>query len=208
MRLQHEGMVDNQLQELVQKQLTYMDAYNSCYAQEIEIVSPNPVHRTDRHVEITGMKEPPSGLYNLLSVTKSVSVKCDTAMDIFSAWSNFHDLEECELLLCHKMKQVFKYSSGLKNLRNVHACNLRSLVLFCSEFSSIAFSSLEHLHLEYCPRLEAMMPDAVTLPCLKTLDILFCYNLKKIFIRSIDLQDDTYQLPNLQRIRLQDLPLL
>jgi hypothetical protein len=53
-----------------------------------------------------------------------------------------------------------------------------------------------------------MMPDAVTLPCLKTLDILFCYNLKKIFISSIDLLDDTYQLPNLQRIHLQDLPLL
>jgi hypothetical protein len=106
------------------------------------------------------------------------------------------------------MITVFKYiNSDMENLRNVHVCNLKSLVNFCPKYYSVAFSSLEHLHLEYCPRLEAMMADAVTLPSLKTLEILFCYNLKKIFINK-DPQDDMHQLPCLQRIRLQELPLL
>ncbi|KAI5021222.1 hypothetical protein ZWY2020_055067 [Hordeum vulgare] len=74
-------------------------------------------------------------------------------------------------------------------------------------FQNYTFNSLEHLHLEDCPRLEHVVPHTATLPCLKTLDIVFCYNLKTIFITSYT-QDDTYQLPSLQTIRLQELPLL
>ncbi|KAI5021237.1 hypothetical protein ZWY2020_055082 [Hordeum vulgare] len=69
-------------------------------------------------------------------------------------------------------------------------------------------SSLEHLHLEDCPRLEHVVPHTATLPCLKTIDIVFCYNLKTIFFSSHTEDDTYYQLPSLQRIRLQELPLL
>ncbi|XP_051223829.2 uncharacterized protein [Lolium perenne] len=212
-RLQHdEGMVDDKLRELVQNQSTYVDVHNSCYAEEIAVASAItvPLRRTERHVEITGMQQRAGGLFGLLNVTKSISVTFDTSIDRFDLCSNFHDLEECELRWCHKMEGVFGGIPDMKNLRNVHVCNLRSLLWFCQRYSRLPFSSLEHLHLEYCPRLEAMMPDEVTLPSLKTLDILFCYNLKKIFYR------DTYRgdrkknqlLPNLQRVRLQELPLL
>ncbi|XP_047045536.1 uncharacterized protein LOC124650013 [Lolium rigidum] len=209
MGLQHEeGMVDDKLQELVQNHSTYVVVHNSCYAEEIAIVSPVtvPLRRTERHVEITGMQQPPNGLYSLLDVTKSISVTCDTSIACFNWYSNFGDLEECELCWCHEMERVFGYyyRSSSENLRSVHVCNLKSLVWFC-EVPSFSFSSLEHLHLEYCPRLVAMMADTVTLPSLKTLDILFCYNLKEIFAY----QSRTYQLlPNLQRVRLQELPLL
>uniref|UniRef100_A0ACD5ZKQ7 Uncharacterized protein n=1 Tax=Avena sativa TaxID=4498 RepID=A0ACD5ZKQ7_AVESA len=174
MRLQHEEETfDNKLQNFVQKQSTYMDIYNSCYAEETAIASPItiPVRRTERHVQITGMQVAPfDGLRNLLNVTKSISVTCDTSIGFFSYLSQYQDLEES---------------------RHV------------SEFSL-----LEHLHLEYCPRLEVMVPNAVTLPRLKTLDILFCYNLKKIFYEG-DHPGWRYRLlPNLERIRLQELPLL
>jgi hypothetical protein len=51
-----------------------------------------------------------------------------------------------------------------------------------------------------------MMGDRATLPSLKTLDILFCYKLQAIF--GVTYYSDTYLLPNLERIRLQELPLL
>jgi hypothetical protein len=211
MRLQHEeGIIDNKLRELLQNQSTYVDVRSSCYAEEITIVSPItvPLRQTERHVEITGMQWPPEGLDYLLNLAKSISVTCDTSVDHFSLWSYFQDLEECELRWCHKMKRVFDYMhSDMENLRNVHICNLKSLVWFCTQTGPFAFSSLKHLHLEYCPRLEAMMADAVALPSLKTLDILFCYNLKKIFTNE-SRQDVLHQLPSLQRIRLQELPLL
>jgi hypothetical protein len=221
-QLKHEeGMVDAKLQELVQNHSTYVAVYNSCYAEEIALVSQVtvPLHRTERHVEITAMQQPPDGLYSLLNITKSISVTYDTSIDYFPSCSNFDDLEECELRWCHKMHQVFHHSSDMENLRNVHVCNLKSLVWFCEksryllypyekESSHFSFSSLEHLHLEYCPRLKVMMQDRVTLPSLKTLDILFCYNLKKIFYQGTYPGGKYQLLPNLQRVRLQELPLL
>ncbi|CAM0958570.1 unnamed protein product [Alopecurus aequalis] len=210
MRLQHEeGMLDNKLLELVQKQSTYMDVHGSCSAEEFTTVSPFavPFHGTERHIEITRMQQLSDGLYNFLNVTKSITVTYDTSISLLSKCSSFQDLEECELRWCHKMEEVFSFGPGLRKLKNLQACNLKSLVRFCSSNHSFAFSSLEHLHLQYCPRLEAMMVDEVTLPCLKTLDILFCYNLRKIFHRW-GARAGHQLLPNLQRVRLQELPLL
>uniref|UniRef100_A0A8R7JVK5 Disease resistance protein At4g27190-like leucine-rich repeats domain-containing protein n=2 Tax=Triticum urartu TaxID=4572 RepID=A0A8R7JVK5_TRIUA len=202
-------MLDTKLRELVQKQLTYVDVHSSCDAEEISIASAItvPLNRTERHVEITGTQSAIDGLWYLLSVTKSISMSCATAIDYFPYEINFHELEECELRWCHKMIGVLYYPQGLKNLRNMHVCNLKSLVWFCLEYRPCDFSRLEHLHLEDCPRLEHAVPHTATLPRLKTLDILFCYKLKTIFISNCT-QENTYQLPSLQRIRLQELPLL
>uniref|UniRef100_A0ACD5TZ42 Uncharacterized protein n=1 Tax=Avena sativa TaxID=4498 RepID=A0ACD5TZ42_AVESA len=210
MQLQREeGMVRNKLPELVQKQSTYMDVHISCYADEIAIVSPItvPLGRTERHVEITGIEKEPYGLSGLLNVTKSLSVTNDTSILDFSECSGFQDLEECELGWCHKMKSVFYQYVDIKNLRNLHVCHLKRLVMFCAQYALMAFSSLVHLHLEDCPRLEHVLSDAVRLPCLKTLDILLCYNLKGIFVDG-DMQYNSYQLPRLERVRLHELPLL
>ncbi|KAM3399637.1 hypothetical protein ACQJBY_004821 [Aegilops geniculata] len=210
MRLQdEEGMLDRKLQAFVKKQSTYMDVYGSFYGEEIAMVSTItvPLRRTERHMEITGMQSAHDGLRHLLRVTKSISVTCDSSINYLSSGNNFQELEECELRWCHKMKRVFYDTKGLKNLRNVHVCNLKSLDSFCSQFFSFTFSTLEHLHLEDCPRLDHVVPHTTTLPRLKTIDILFCYNLKAIFISNYT-QENTYQLPSLQRVRLQELPLL
>ncbi|XP_044447725.1 uncharacterized protein [Triticum aestivum] len=210
MRLQDEEVIlDSKLQELVQNQSTYVDVQRSCYAEEIATASPItiPLSRTERHVEITGTQSGIAGLWYLLSVSKSISVSCDTAINYFPGEINFHELEECELRWCHTMEVVLNRTRGLKKLRNMHVCNLKSLVWFCSRYSSWDFSSVEHLHLEDCPRLKHVVPHTATLPRLKTLDILFCCNLKTIFI-SNHTQENTYQLPSLQRMRLQELPLL
>jgi Leucine-rich repeat (LRR) protein len=212
MRFQREeGIVDNKLWEFLQNQSTYVDVCGSYYAEEITIVSPitMPLRQSERHVEITGMQRQLEGLSSLLKLTKSISVTCDTSIRVFyDREYHIQDLEECELRWCHKMKKVFTdIYSNIENLRNVHIHNLKSLVWFCSRWCYFAFSSLEHLHLEYCPRMKAVTTDVVTLPRLKTLDILFCYNLKNIFFEST-WNVRMYQLPSLQRVRLQELPLL
>ncbi|XBJ13754.1 hypothetical protein VPH35_005878 [Triticum aestivum] len=191
-----EAILHIKLQELVQKQSTYLDVHCSCYVEEIAIASPItvPLNRTERHVEITGTQSAIDGLLYLLSVTKSISVSCDTAINYFPAEINFHELEECELRWCHKMEGVVYATKGMKKLRNMHVCNLKRLVWFCLEYKD-------------CPRLEHVVPHTATLPCLKTLDIMFCYKLKTIFISNYK-ENDTYQLPSLQRIHLQELPLL
>ncbi|KAF6981831.1 hypothetical protein CFC21_000284 [Triticum aestivum] len=210
MRVQdEEAMLDSKLQELSRKRPTYEDVYNSCYVEKIATTSPItlPLQQTVRHMEITGMQQTHRGLPNLLNVTKSISVTFDSSIRIFHSLSDFIELEECELRWCHKMEGIVYHILGWKKLRNMHVCNLKRLVSFCSEYSYSDFGRLEHLHLEDCPRLEHVVPHTATLPCLKTLDILFCYKLKTIFI-TYRSQGNTYQLPSLQRIRLQELPLL
>ncbi|KAF6987258.1 hypothetical protein CFC21_004916 [Triticum aestivum] len=210
MQLQDEEvMLHNKLQQFVQKQATYPDVYDNCYVEKIAVPSPKtiPLHRTERHVEITGTQLGIDGLSYLLRVTKSISVACDTSINYFDDSAHFYELEECGIRWCHKMESVFNGSTGLEKLRNMHVCDLKSLVWLCSQYSSFAFSSLEHLHLENCPRLEHVLPQTTTLPCLKTLNILFCYKLKTIIISNY-IQENTYQLPSLQRIRLQELPQL
>ena len=93
-----------------------MDVHNSCYADEIAIVSPvtAPLRRTERHVEITGMQQLLDGLYSLLNVTKSISVTSDTSIGLFASCSNFDDLEKCELRWCHEMEGVFNQIKSTK----------------------------------------------------------------------------------------------
>uniref|UniRef100_A0ACD5W4Y5 Uncharacterized protein n=1 Tax=Avena sativa TaxID=4498 RepID=A0ACD5W4Y5_AVESA len=210
-----ELMLHNKLQEMVQKQSTYLDVYSSCNAEVNSITSrlTAPVRQTDRHLEIFGMQQTPDGLAYLMKVTRSILVTCDNSiLHLYSMHYNpgdSSDLEECELHECHKMERVFSvYAEELKNLRNVHACNLKRLVTFCTRYCTSAFSSLERMHLEYCPRLEHMVPLGIKLPCLQTIDIMFCYNLKTIFNYEDSNDIISYQLPGLQRIRLQELPLL
>lgn len=104
-------MLDSKLEELLRNQSTYVDVYSSYCAEEIIIASPItvPLHRTERHVDITGMQETCDGLYGLLNITKSVSVICDTSIEYFSNLSNFVELEECGLRWCHKMEGFFGF---------------------------------------------------------------------------------------------------
>ncbi|KAF6987257.1 hypothetical protein CFC21_004915 [Triticum aestivum] len=123
MRLQdEEAILDSKLPELVQKQSTYVDVHMRCYAEEIAIASPItvPLNRTERHVEITWTQSAIDGLFYLLSVSKSISVSCDTVINYFPSWINFHELEECELRWCHKMEGVVYGTQGMKKLRNMH----------------------------------------------------------------------------------------
>jgi hypothetical protein len=99
--------------------------------------------------------------------------------------------------------------SETQYLKNAFVSHLKSLTHFYSKpswYYSGHFYALKHLALQYCPRLEGIVPGDCKLPRLETLDIFFCYNLKAIFYASFSSSSGDYKLPCLRRIRLQELP--
>uniref|UniRef100_A0A0E0P8M3 Disease resistance protein At4g27190-like leucine-rich repeats domain-containing protein n=1 Tax=Oryza rufipogon TaxID=4529 RepID=A0A0E0P8M3_ORYRU len=213
-RLEDEqDMLADKLTELANKKSPYGDVYHHYMAEEFSVtfIAP-PNGQTKRHVEISAMNRYPHGLYSLLKVATSISLTDDIYVSCLTDLSDLDKLEDCKLRSCHHMKHVFEnaYYVG-QSLRNVRVSQLQSLIHFYKPLvynSARNFDSLKHLHLEYCPRLERIMPRESALPSLKTLDILFCYNLKTIFYRHPREQPINYQLPSLERMRLQELPLL
>ena len=171
-----------------------------------------PFRVTKRHVEISAADRYPHGLKYLLRVTKSISMLGDTHVSCLSDlgdYSYFDELEECMLRRCHRMVRVFSYDLDVLSLQNAHVSRLRSLTHFYSGGGGDNFNAMKHLFLEYCPRLEGIVPRDCELPSLETLDILCCYNLKAIFYDNGPQSSPAgYTLPCLRRIRLQELPLL
>uniref|UniRef100_A0A0E0KQ32 Disease resistance protein At4g27190-like leucine-rich repeats domain-containing protein n=1 Tax=Oryza punctata TaxID=4537 RepID=A0A0E0KQ32_ORYPU len=213
-RLEDEqDMLANKLTELANKKSPYGDVYRHYMAKEFKVMSvAPPIRQTKSHVEMYATNRYPHGLSILLEVAKSISLTDDIYVSHLTDLSSLDKLEDCKLHLCHHMKHVFEHACYVgQSLRNVRVSQLKSLIRFYSPRGYVYnFDSLKHLHLEYCPRLESIMPSQSALPGLVTLDILFCYNLKAIFYQHDD-DDETsisYQLPSLRRMRLQELPLL
>ncbi|CAN6248449.1 unnamed protein product [Urochloa humidicola] len=169
-----------------------------------------PFRETERHVEISAVDRYPNGLKYLLRVTKSISMSDDCHVSYLTDLSDFDELEECMLKRCHQMVHVFNTDAYevRQTLKNAFVSHLKSLTHFDrSTYYPDYFYELKHLVLENCPRLEGVFPCGCGLPCLETLDILFCYNLKAVFYNYGESPND-YELPRLRRIRLQELPLL
>uniref|UniRef100_A0A0D9W4G9 NB-ARC domain-containing protein n=1 Tax=Leersia perrieri TaxID=77586 RepID=A0A0D9W4G9_9ORYZ len=209
-RLEDEhGILANKLQELAQKKSVYGDVYCHYMTEEVSVVS------TTRHVEMFAIDRYPDGLRCLLDVVKSISMTEDTFVSCLSNLSDLYLLEDCTLRLCHRMKHVFHNSYVIRvyGLRNAWVSQLKGLIHFhtlLNEKCVCSFYLLKHLHLEYCPRLESIMGIGSGLQNLTTLHILFCYNLKTIFHQHFSHRDisDLLKLPELQMMRLQELPLL
>uniref|UniRef100_A0A0E0H081 Disease resistance protein At4g27190-like leucine-rich repeats domain-containing protein n=1 Tax=Oryza nivara TaxID=4536 RepID=A0A0E0H081_ORYNI len=213
-RLEDEqDMMADKLTELANKKSPYGDVYRRYMAKEFSVVAiAPPIRQTKRHVEMSATNRYPHGLYSLLQVAKSISLIDDIYVSCLTKLSSFDKLEDCKLRSCHHMKHVLEYAYSMgQSLQNVRVSQLQSLIHFYKplEYNDTSnFDSLKHLHLEYCPRLERIVPRESALPSLTTLDILFCYNLKTIFYQHPCEQPINYQLPSLQRMRLQELPLL
>uniref|UniRef100_A0A0D9XS22 Disease resistance protein At4g27190-like leucine-rich repeats domain-containing protein n=1 Tax=Leersia perrieri TaxID=77586 RepID=A0A0D9XS22_9ORYZ len=209
-KLQEEqDMLANKLQELALKKSPYGELYYYYTAKEFSVMS--MAAPSIRHVQLSATDQYPHGLDNLLKVATSISLIDDAYVSCLTDLSNLDELEDCKLYLCHKMKLAFEYAFYVGNsLQNAWISQLKGLIHFYKpEFSTYNFSSLKHLHLEYCPRLESIMPRESALPSLMTLNILSCYNLHTIFHQDHRHEKAmTYQLPSLKKMRLQELPLL
>uniref|UniRef100_A0A0E0DDJ8 Disease resistance protein At4g27190-like leucine-rich repeats domain-containing protein n=1 Tax=Oryza meridionalis TaxID=40149 RepID=A0A0E0DDJ8_9ORYZ len=213
-RLEDEqDMLADKLTELANKKSPYGDVYHHYVAEEFSVtfIAP-PNGQTKRHVEMSAMNRYPHGLSILLEFATSISLTDDIYVSCLTDLSDLDKLEDCKLRLCHLMKHAFENANYVgQSLRNVRVSQLKSLIHFYKPLeynSDWNFNSLKHLHLEYCPRLESIMPRESALPSLTTLDILFCYNLMTIFHQPPREKSINYQLPRLQRMRLQELPLL
>uniref|UniRef100_A0A0D3HLU2 Uncharacterized protein n=1 Tax=Oryza barthii TaxID=65489 RepID=A0A0D3HLU2_9ORYZ len=228
-----EDKLTSMLQELAHKRSPYGDVYHRCIALEFSVMymARSAIHQTARHVHMSTIDKYPHGLKYLLEVAKSIYVINDSFVDCLTNLSNLDELEECKLHFCHRMKHVFETtfhmwmdlpnswdsqhkSAWASRLKSAWASQLKSLIHFYipaytnSDIEAIGFTSLNHLHLEYCPRLESIMPRNCALPRLTTLNILFCYNISTIFFKDHEKGAINVEFPSLQRMRLQELPLL
>ncbi|KAJ1691669.1 hypothetical protein LUZ63_015824 [Rhynchospora breviuscula] len=225
----------------------------------------------NRHIEISSTKQYPSGLDNILGVTKSLSVgDNDFISSLTDLSTEFKMLLECKLRQCRHMHAIFKptiynlgpeletlWASELEKLTEVLAYleiekdgvaqlsekeyGLDLIVQVVSEDEQITsrmrrtksgdwievdreseitwwwgrneFSSLKHVHLEYCARLERIFPVKLLLPHLETLTVIHCGNLKTVFyeinyIWVYDSSDNNVRFQNLHTVQLHELPKL
>uniref|UniRef100_A0A0D9ZK98 NB-ARC domain-containing protein n=1 Tax=Oryza glumipatula TaxID=40148 RepID=A0A0D9ZK98_9ORYZ len=134
-----------------------------CCAQGNVISIAPPIRQTKRDVEMSATNRYPYGLYSLLQVAKSISLTDDIYVSCLTNLSSFNKLEDCKLRSCHHMKHVLEYAYSMgQSLQNVRVSQLKSLIHFYKplEYSDTSnFDSLKHLHLEYCPRLERIVPQ-------------------------------------------------
>uniref|UniRef100_A0A0E0K3P0 Uncharacterized protein n=1 Tax=Oryza punctata TaxID=4537 RepID=A0A0E0K3P0_ORYPU len=189
-----EDMLANMLRELARKKSPYGDVYGHHTAMKFSAVfmAAPPIRQTARHVQISTIDRYPRGLQYLLEVAKSIYVTNDSFVECLTCLSNLDELEECKLHFCYQMKRVFETTYVVREAL-ARASQLKNLIYFCRHKyidSTINFSSLNHLHLEYCPRLESIIPRNLT-----TLDILFCYNISTIFSKDHCKRAISHELP-------------
>jgi hypothetical protein len=81
------------------------------------------------------------------------------------------------------------------------------------EIAEESFRALAFLHLDYCPKLIHVLPlseNMSALPCLETLEIVCCGDLREVFPLNPERQDKERIIgfPKLKRIHLYELPTL
>jgi hypothetical protein len=128
--------------------------------------------------------------------------------------SKWLKLTWCRVERCPKIHTVFTLSHGgveFYNLRTFWASQLLS-ARYISDKPHDNSDYLEFLHVDHCPRLIHVFPLSrpfgTLLSSLKTVQIMYCGDLREVFPLSPDLQeqDKVTELPNLMRIHLHELP--
>lgn len=158
-----EDMLVSRLQELAHKRSPYGDVYYHYTTMEFSAVfmAAPPIRRTARHVHMSTIDHYPHGLTYLLEVAKSIYVTNDSFVDCLTNLSNLEELEECMLHFCHRMDHVFRTTNDMQEAL-VRVSQLKRLCISQLKNGYMNFSSLNHLHLEYCPRLESIIPRDCT----------------------------------------------
>jgi hypothetical protein len=123
-------------------------------------------------------------------------------------------LRWCRVERCPSLHAVFPPRAEAHNdtLKTIWASDLLMARCVWSKspvrWSGIRFNSLEHLHLRRCPSLQFALAMALhpTFPCLKTIHIIHCGDLKHIFVAGDeDNQHTCVKFPKLTTIHLLEL---
>ncbi|KAJ3704782.1 hypothetical protein LUZ61_008487 [Rhynchospora tenuis] len=130
-----------------------------------------------RQVEIGSVGRYLSWLQGILSFTESLLVRDNAFVSSLTDLNpEFSELQECKVEGCHLMKV------------------------------SDEFWALKYVNLRDCPRLVSIFPGNLKLPCLETLSIVRCYDLRSLFYYCQE--NDKDQFPRLRSIKLHQLPQL
>ncbi|XP_037450831.1 uncharacterized protein LOC119321101 [Triticum dicoccoides] len=152
----------------------------------------------------------------MLHVHDSSSITCITCPQ----GSYWRSLEWCRVERCPELRTVFRTAqqsegdSFCHQLSTFWASQLLKARYIWYWSAMHVFSSINIvlLHLDYCPRLVHVLPlseSVDTLPCLDTLEIVCCGDLKEVFaLDPKQKEQKVIQFPKLRRIHLYELPSL
>ncbi|VAI53213.1 unnamed protein product [Triticum turgidum subsp. durum] len=152
----------------------------------------------------------------MLHVHDSSSITCITCPQ----GSYWRSLEWCRVERCPELRTVFRTAqqsegdSFCHQLSTFWASQLLKARYIWYWSAMHVFSSVRIvlLHLDYCPRLIHVLPlseSVDTLPCLDTLEIVCCGDLREIFaLDPKQKEQKVIQFPKLRRIHLYELPSL
>ncbi|KAF7077134.1 hypothetical protein CFC21_081719 [Triticum aestivum] len=152
----------------------------------------------------------------MLHVHDSSSITCITCPQ----GSYWRSLEWCRVERCPELRTVFRTAqqsegdSFCHQLSTFWASQLLKAryIWYWSAMRVFSSVNIVLLHLDYCPRLIHVLPlseSVDTLPCLDTLEIVCCGDLREIFaLDPKQKEQKVIQFPKLRRIHLYELPSL
>lgn len=164
----------------------------------------------DRYLEMNCVSIP-NGIEEILGRAELISSRSVTTID--QVWNlNIGRLTAARELWieeCHQLENLFCREevdelSRIGKLQNIFISNMDNLAYFCQGVEdSTSFSCLMHLLLDCCPRLNFLFPSSLRLPKLRSLHIMFCDSLERVFDESVAAKN---ALPGLQSLQLWELP--
>ncbi|OAY85456.1 Internalin-I [Ananas comosus] len=204
--------------------LCYADVLNTMTDRHCQHHPSPPAMPLNNHIEVDGghdsriVEEDDFG--NIMRFANSLFIHDNTSK--FTMGIQFRHLKCFRIERCPNLEFIFsrRDAANLKfiffswgaaySLESIWLSQLPRLKALCKQEK---IGQLKHIYLEFCPRLEYVLPSVSELHDLETINICYCGDLTAIFKSDDDHKKDKREaapqlLPKLRSIHLQELPKL
>ncbi|OAY83654.1 putative disease resistance protein [Ananas comosus] len=199
---------------IIMSALCYADVLNTMTDRHRRHHPSPPAMPLKNHIEVDGghdsrIAEEGDFGYIMKWFANSLFIHDNTSK--FTMSIQFRHLKCFRIERCPNLEFIFSYWGEAKYLESIWLSQLPRFKALCEEGWIDAL--LKHIYLEFCARLEYVVPSLYLLYNLETINIRYCGNLTAIFISRDDHKKDKrgaapLLLPKLRSIHLQELPKL
>nr|CAD1832862.1 unnamed protein product [Ananas comosus var. bracteatus] len=193
--------------------LCYADVLNTMTDRHRRHHPSPPAMPLNNHIEVDGGHDSrivvEIGFNYIMRFANSLFIHDNTSK--FTMGIQFRHLKCFRIERCPKMAFIFSYWDAADSLESIWLSQLPRLKALL--YGRIRSGQLKHIYLEFCARLEYVLPSLSELHDLETINIRYCGNLTAIFKSDDDDNKDKRRtapklLPKLRSIHLQELPKL
>nr|CAD1818262.1 unnamed protein product [Ananas comosus var. bracteatus] len=186
--------------------LCYADVLNTMTDRHRRHHPSPPAMPLNNHIEVDGghdsriVEEIP--FWDIMTYANSLFIHDNTSN--FNMGIQFSDLKYFRIERCPNLEFIFHWSGAADSVESIWLSQLPRLKAL-HEYGRIRSGQLKHIYLEFCARLEYVLPSVSELHDLETINIRYCGDLKAIFNER---GAAPQLLPKLTSIHLQELPKL